>query len=143
MLEAAECVKRREEHVVLKAASAIVLQNIPDTIVFGGAVRDWLLHKCGAKEYFKYVNDDDQDKTLDGPLPYSNPKFHPSSYKNRNTIPHDIDILSWTSQPASMIIKILSQKLALKCHKREDITTYIPKIPVSYTHLTLPTILPV
>lgn len=59
--------------------------------IFGGFVRDYLIHKLGSNSFYDFMNNESSYLLENIPLFYCNEKFHPESYQNRNTISTDID----------------------------------------------------
>lgn len=59
--------------------------------IFGGFVRDYLIHKLGSNSFYDFMNNESSYLFENIPLFYCNKKFHPESYQNRNTISADID----------------------------------------------------
>ncbi len=59
-----------------------------DVKIFGGFVRDTLIHRDGAKQYY---NSEDFKKSIDKKKAYCDPSVDPSSFLRRNTYPNDID----------------------------------------------------
>jgi hypothetical protein len=59
--------------------------------IFGGFVRDYLIHKLGSNSFYDFMNNESSYLFENIPLFYCNEKFHPESYQNRNTISADID----------------------------------------------------
>ena len=59
--------------------------------IFGGFIRDYLIHKYGSNSFYYFMNNKSSYLCENIPLFYCNEKFHPESYQNRNSISADID----------------------------------------------------
>lgn len=59
--------------------------------IYGGFVRDYLIHKYGSSSFYYFMINTSSYLCENIPLFYCNEKFHPESYQNRNTISADID----------------------------------------------------
>ncbi len=96
--------------------------------VFGGFVRDSILHDYYAKEFYKKLAEDgillDEVDRI-----YNDPSVYPET-KDRMVIPNDIDCYLETEE---MIVELLQKfrelNLSYRCvFDREDISRYIPRL---------------
>jgi len=124
----------KEKLALCKAALAIALKSTT-AIPFGGVVRDLLVHKLGAEEYYKYV------MSLDGygcdyQREYMNKKVHSSTHISRNMLPDDIDLLICVDDIGDEdelerhldILKMDMNSLGTFLDKHEKWVDYIPNV---------------
>ena len=118
--------RQREEHALKKAIVAEILQ-LDDIAVFGGVVRDWMLHEKAAQEFYdshtEFTAQEKQEY-------YTDLQIHPTTSLNRNTIPDDIDCICWNDSDDIMdeISQVLRQNLSLKVQISEVDMEYIPNV---------------
>ena len=90
----------KERHLLFTKISDCIVEN--DGIIFGGFVRDTLLHHEGAMQYYRFSDTDTN---------YEDSSFHPESFTHRNTYPNDIDVFVPSAHAWKKIIDKFPQTL--------------------------------
>lgn len=96
--------------------------------IFGGSIRDSIIHDYGAQNFYDHINNDyfNKDKYVDHiNLLYCDDKFHPESYIDRNTIFNDIDTVMTDSHLNTFLEELDSLYIKYEYVKYHDLTRYI------------------
>ena len=93
---------RKERYLLLRAMESILIEE--GVTIFGGYVRDMIIHHHGARKFFDFVHISGTSSV------YTDENFHPESFRDRNTYPKDIDC--FISDP--MICESIAEQLVRK-----------------------------
>lgn len=96
----------KERYLLLKNMEMVLLSQ--GVKIFGGYIRDMILHHHGAKLFFESeeVRQDPRKAFL-----YTDDQIHPSSHRDRNTYPRDIDCFVSDPMVCSEITEHLIRKI--------------------------------
>lgn len=108
----------KERYLLLRSVENILLSK--DGVIFGGYVRDMLLHHHGASKFYQAISEDASVFATG----YSDPSVHPSSYKDRNTYPKDIDCFVQCVTMIDRIVSQLAKDISVKVIGERDIHCY-------------------
>jgi hypothetical protein len=90
-----------------RKAKWLMITNIYDILsnygtIYGGAVRDYIIRKNAADEYYAYC----KDKGINADKNYLNKEVHPSTFNDRLLIPKDVDVFITRKNMTSFIERI-------------------------------------
>lgn len=97
----------KERYLLLRVIERAILSA--GAKIFGGYLRDMILHHQGAKNFF------DSDEVLADPSKkssYADPNVHPSSFKDRNTYPNDIDCFVETEGKVDDVVQKIKDTIS-------------------------------
>ena len=94
----------KERHLLFSKLTECIVNN--DGIIFGGYVRDTLLHHEGAMQYYRVTNTD---------ALYHDSSYHTESFSQRTTYPNDIDVFVSSSQIWKKIVEKFTSYLKTPC----------------------------
>ena len=92
----------KEKYLLFKATERELVKM--GFTIFGGYVRDMILHQHGAQRFYENVFGEQRSK-------YTDPSVHESSFRDRNTYPRDIDCFWPNSEGFEGILDELSRKI--------------------------------
>jgi hypothetical protein len=111
---------------VLKKKIASAITEVGGTL-FGGYVRDAIIHDHGAKEFYAYKADAKKERLF-----YRRDSHHPESFKSRTTIPNDIDcVLDSEDMVKTLFATLRSTRLDVhRVFTRPCAKAYLPRLQV-------------
>lgn len=111
----------RRYNKVIWIATKLVYKDILKYggIIYGGAVRDYLVRKYGVNSYYSYCKENKYDAN-EG---YNSPNIHLESYLDRNKLPYDIDVFI-TKKNFDELIKNIGPKFNMQKRHKSKINTY-------------------
>lgn len=93
--------------------------------IFGGFVRDYIIHKHGSNSFYHFMNNESSYLCENISLFYCNENFHPESYQNRNTISCDIDTVMNMKIFDNFLLKLDSFNIKYKYNIFNNFKKYI------------------
>jgi hypothetical protein len=99
-----------------------------DGVVFGGAVRDWLIHNHYASKFYEAIAEMDGERAelLEK---YSDPMFLPE-FKGRNISPNDIDATLPRSRVSDFLEALKKKHYTVTKHFSRDAKMYFPRMTI-------------
>ena len=119
----------------LTKAVADIVTSIDNTVIFGGYVRDTILHDYMAQQYYKHPSVcslSSKEKNIK----YSDPNFLPE-FKDRTLIAKDIDCFMSTDNIDKFEKLLNEKKLHVNIKKERDISNYITEKNMFLTYMEI------